>query len=196
MKRDTVIFFLPVVFLMLAGCAGKSERSKARPTEHKSFSQRLNQDNGYKQDASGNWVPKSDQRSSFESVGESPYFKGKQKKKEFKTDEYQSKSFWGNRDFKVKSYQGDTDGSRFQTAARQQGMTAREGGNATEMPGEYATRGYATSQARETGEREAASHVVDAETEARRRVFQAPDVLNWNQRRAMSQEETKSLLGR
>jgi hypothetical protein len=138
MKRNTFIFLLPVVFLTLAGCAGNPERDKARPTERKTFSQRLNQDNGYKQDEAGNWVPKSDQRSSFESIGESPYFKGTQKKKEFKTGAYQSKAFWGNRDFKVKSYQGDTDGSRFQTKARQQGMTAREGGDAAELPGEYA----------------------------------------------------------
>jgi hypothetical protein len=186
---------LLAVSLVLVSCAGKPERDRARPTEHKSFSERLNESNGYKQDKVGNWVPKSDKRSSFESVPASPYFTGEKKKKEFKVGEYQKKSWWGNRDFDMKAYQGNTDGSRFQTTARQQGAVAKENRNAAALPGEYATDGYATSAAREAGV-DGVSRVSDAETDARRRVYQAPEVLNWREQRPFTREQTKSLLGR
>lgn len=186
---------IPVTFLALLGCAAKSERDRARPSGYKPLSQRVNDTNGYTQDEGGNWVPKSNQRSSYEKIGESPYFKGTQKKKEFKVGEYQRKSWWGNRGFQVKPYDGNTDGSRFQTTARQQGMAAREGGRSAGMTGTYETGDFATGAAREAG-MDAVPRVVDAETEERRRVYQAPEILNWNQRRAISRDETKSLLGR
>jgi hypothetical protein len=72
MKLVVTCPLLLAVSALLVSCAGEAERDQARPTEHKSFSQRLNDSNGYKQDPSGNWVPKSDKRSSFESVGAQP----------------------------------------------------------------------------------------------------------------------------
>jgi hypothetical protein len=195
MKLVVTCPLLLAVSALLVSCAGEAERDQARPTEHKSFSQRLNDSNGYKQDPSGNWVPKSDKRSSFESVGASPYFKGNAKKKEFNTEEYRKKSWWGSRDFKMQAYQGNTDGSRFQTTARQQGAAARENRSAADLPGAYATDRFATGAAREAGV-DGVSRMEDAETEARRRVYQAPEVLNWREQRPITREQTKSLLGR
>lgn len=197
MNHGVAILVLSLVSLVLVNCAGKPERDRARPTQRKSFSDRLNETNGYKQDETGNWVPRSDKRSSFETMGESLYFKGtQQNKKEFKTGEYKRRSWWGNKEFKVQEYQGDTDGSRFQTTARQQGVTARESGSALDLPGSYATDSYATGTAREQQKARTIPHAVDAETEARRRVYEAPEILNWHEQRAISREETKSLLGR
>lgn len=191
-----MILLVPVVLLALVSCASKEKRDPARPTEHKPFSQRLNESNGYKQDKTGQWVPKTDKRSSFERIADSPYFKGDARKnKEFKTGEYQKKAWWGNRNYKVDPYQGNTDGSRFQTTARQQGVLAHEQGDAAELPAEYATAGYATGEAREARARPV-NGGSDAETDARRRVYQAPEVLDWREQRSVSREQTKSLLGR
>ena len=65
-----------------------------------------------------------------------------------------------------------------------------------ELPGPYATGSYATGPALEQQKARTIPHAVDAETEARRRVYEAPEVLNWHEQRAISREETKSLLGR
>ena len=40
------------------------------------------------------------------------------------------------------------------------------------------------------------SRTADAETDARRRVYQAPEVLNWREQRPITRAQTKSLLGR
>lgn len=184
-----------VVSLALVCCAGDASRDRSRPAENKSISQRLNESNGFKQDEAGNWVPKSDKRSSFENVGTSPYFKGTQEKKNFKTGEYQRKSWWGNKDYQVKSYEGNTDGSRFQKTARQQGISARETSATLDLPGDYATGAFATGSAREAKKKEI-TRVTDAETEAQRNVYQAPEVINWRQQRPISREQSRSLLGR
>ncbi len=184
------------VLLALVSCAGEKARDPARPTARKPLSQRLDERNGYKQDEAGNWVPRSDKRSSFESVGDSPYFKGNKKKKEFKVGEYQKKSWWGSRDFKMTSYEGNTDGSRFHKTAGQEGVTARENRSAVNhLPGDYKTSGFATGAAREAG-MDGVSRVSDAETAVRRRVYQAPEVINWREQRPITREQTKSLLGR
>lgn len=196
MNRNAMsVFPLLGILLVLVSCAGESKRDPSRPTERKSFSERLNENNGYKQDQSGNWVPRNDKRSSFESVGASPYFKGNEKKKEFKAGEYQKKSWWGNRSFEMQAYQGNTDGSRFQKTAKQQGTPARENRSAADLPGDYATDRFATGDALEAGA-EGVSRLSDAETDARRRVYQAPDVINWREQRPITREQTKSLLGR
>lgn len=194
-RSAAAVLLLSGVCLALASCAAEDKRDPARPTEHKSFSERLNESNGYKQDKAGNWVPKSDKRSSFENVGDSPYFKGREEKKEFKVEEFSRKSWWGSRDFKMQAYQGNTDGSRFHKTAGQQGTTARENRSAADLPGDYSTERFATGEAREAGV-EGVSRTDDPETEVRRRVYQAPEVLNWREQRPITREQTKSLLGR
>jgi hypothetical protein len=153
-------------------------------------------DNGYKQDANGNWVPKSDKRSSFESQGQSAYFKGEYAKKEFNGGkEYAKKSWWGDTQYQSKQYQGDTDGSRFQTSSKFQGTQARDARKAADIPDNYQTGSYATGSARESSGKRI-EHSSDAETDFRRKVYTAPSVVDWREQRAMDVNQTKGILGR
>ena len=152
-------------------------------------------DNGFKTDAAGNFVPRSNKRSSFELNRDSAYFKGDYAKKDFKTNDYSKKSWWGDTKYEAKNYQGDTDGSRFRSASRFQGAGAREAGSAADLPGAYKTGSYATRAARETaGTR--IDRPSDAETDVRRRVYTAPSVIDWREQRGMTVSEAKGLLGR
>jgi hypothetical protein len=184
-----------LVTLLAASCASNSEKHTPAPEPHKPLSQRLNQSNGYQQDANGNWVPKVDKRSSFESQGESPYFKGEYSGKTYKAGEYARKSWWGNKDYGRQSYAGETDGSRFQQKSRLDGQSARESGNAARTTDSYQTGNYATSSARETGNQQL-SKPSDAETDSRRRIYQPPEIIDWKQQRAITLDQSKGILGR
>jgi hypothetical protein len=181
--------------LLAASCASDSGKSTPAPESPKPLSQRLNESNGYKQDANGNWVPKSDKRSSFESKGESPYFKGEYSGKTYKAGEYARKSWWGNKDYGRQSYEGNTDGSRFQQKSRLDGQSARETGSAAKIPGPYQTGNYSTSAARETGKNNLAKP-SDAATESRQRVYEQPEIIDWKQQRAITLDQSKGILGR
>lgn len=193
-------FFRSIPFLfvaLLASCGSSSSNKKpdqATPAL-KPMSQRLEENNGFKQDANGNWVPKSDKRSSFESQGRSTQFEGEYAKKTYKTGEYAKKSWWGNKDYGRKQYAGNTDGSRFQTKSRLDGKGAREAGNQADLPDPYETGTYATNAAREAGN-SAIAKPSDAETDIRREVYQAPPVVDWREQRALSLEQSRGILGR
>lgn len=180
---------------MLASCT-QSSGPNGGGEQHRTLSQRLNEKSGFVQDSEGNWKPKVDRRSSFESVGESPYFKGDYAKKEYKAGEYSKKSWWGSKPYESKSYEGDVDGSRFAKTSRFNGTVARDGKQSAREGGtSYQTEGYATSQARETdGKR--LDRPSDAETDVRRRVFQQPDIIDYRDQRKLSLQQTKSFLGR
>lgn len=121
--------------------------------------------------------------------------------KEFKTDLYQKKSFWGDKEYAKKVYGGNTDGSRFMKDSQFGAKTANEGGVAAHDAGkQYATNNYggATKAAREAG-RSGVDRKSDAEADYRRRVsneFAESPVLDWKQQREMSIQETRKLLGR
>ncbi len=182
--------------LLVASCASDEKSQPAAAEPHKGLSQRLSESNGYKVDSEGNWAPRNNKRSSFESQGASPYFKGEFGKKEaYKTGEYSKKSWWGNKEYDRQSYAGNTDGSEFMKSSRLAGKGARESGSAADVAGPYKTGKYATSAARETSEGGLAKP-SDAETDARRRAFQQPDVIDWREQRALSLEQSKGILGR
>jgi hypothetical protein len=186
---------LQLLTLLAASCASDSGKSTPAPEPQKPLSQRLNESNGYQQDANGSWVPKVDKRSSFESKGESPYFKGEYSGKTYKAGEYAKKSWWGNKDYGRQSYTGNTDGSRFQTKSLLDGQSARETGSAAKTPGPYKTGAYATSAAREAGKNNLAKP-SDAETDSRRRVYPQPEITDWQQQRAITLDQSKGILGR
>lgn len=193
-----MIFFrsilLPLV-LLAASCASDKGGSTPPAESHKPLSQRLSESNGYKQDANGNWAPKNDKRSSYESQGTSPYFKGEYGKKDYKTGAYSKKSWWGNKDYGRQQYAGSTDGSRFQKTSRLDGKGARESGGAAVVPDPYQTDTYATSAAREAGTGKLAKP-SDDETDIRRRVYQQPEIIDWREQRTLSLEQSKGILGR
>ena len=188
-----VICLLPV--MLVVSCATDSKNKQSSEAEFKPLSQRLEESNGYVQDSSGNWVPRGDKRSSFESQGASPYFKGEYNKKNYQTDQYSKKSWWGNKEYGRKSYAGDTDGSRFQKASQMQGRGARESGGSADLPDAYQTGNYATSDARETSVRKV-TKTTDAETDNRRSIYSQPEIIDWREQRALTLEQSKGILGR
>lgn len=200
MKKSLVTLCLPL--LLVISCSsdsGSSSNDAARPTSNsparKSLASRLDENNGYKQDQEGNWLPQNDKRSSFETNRESKYFNSEFTKKDFKTKDYSKKSWWGDTKYETKKFEGDTDGSRFQTASKFQNQGAREANTNAKLPGAYQTSDYATSSARE-GTSKRMEHTSDAETDFRRKVYGAPSVIDWREQRAMSVGQTKGILGR
>lgn len=192
MKSPRSILWLAII--LTASCA-QENTDPAIPTPRRSLSQRLDEKNSYKVDANGNWTPTNDRRSSFESQGDSPYFKGKFEKKEYKSGEYAKKSWWGNKDYGKKSYDGNTDGSQFQKSSRFDGKGAREAGTDSGLSKNYQTDPYATKAAREAGKK-GINKTSDAETDIRRSVYKAPEVIDWKEQRTMDLEQSKGLLGR
>jgi hypothetical protein len=201
----TVRNTLCLSFLLLASCA--SDKGADSTTTAASSSGRVrsiddwvadtSRDNGggYRQDSKGNWKSNSNKRSSFESQGDSPYFKGDYGSKEYKTGEYTKKSWWGNKDYQPKQYAGNTDGSRFQQKSRLDGQGARESGSAAKLPDPYQTDAYATGSALEAGN-SPIGKPSDAETDNRRKAYQQPDVIDWREQRAMTLQQSKGILGR
>jgi len=155
--------------------------------------QRVGKDS-FKADANGNFVPQDNKRSSFETKGQSPYFKGDYAKKDYKTGDYAKKSWWGNKEYGRQQYAGNTDGSRFQKDSRFDGKGARESGSAADIPDAYQTDTYATNAARETG-KDKLTKPANAEIENRREVFQQPDILDWQEQRKLSLEQSRGILG-
>ena len=185
MKTLRSLLCLPVLLAVSCG-AGKDD---APPPAHKSFSQRLDENNGYKVDEKGNWVAKNDKRSSFESVGESPNVRGKYGTKEYKVGDFKKKSWWGNKDYGSPQYAGNTDGSRFQQQSRLSNESASEGGTAATLTDNYKTGAYATSAAHESGSSIAKSYNVEAEN-------RREDFPNWAERRTLTVEQSRGILGR
>lgn len=180
--------------MVLVSCAG-DEPDLSRPSERKPFSQRLNDSNGFKQDKEGNWVPRTDKRSQFEQTGESPYFRGQRKEKEYRVGEYKKTSWWGKKSHDKPSWQSAQGGSRFQTTARQQGKSAMESGSTSRMRGKYRTGRFDTGSANESRNR-GIDRIADAETQLARESYQAPEVMGWGKKRNLSRHETRTLLGR
>ena len=117
------------------------------------MSARLNEKAGFVQDSEGKWAPRVNRRSSFETKGESPYFKGEYGKKEYKAGDYAKKSWQGGKSFETKTYQGETDGSRFAKSSRFDGQAAREGSQGAREGGQTAREGgntYATGDVAST----------------------------------------------
>ena len=186
---------LCLLVVWLVACAPDSTADKpVAPSGHKTLSQRMEQKNGYKQDAKGNWVPQSDQRSSFESKGKSPYFQGEYQKKTYQTDTYSKKSWWGSKDYGRQKYAGNTDGGRFQKSSDFTRQGARETGTNADLPPSYQTSDYATHAARETTH-SGIQKKSDTQTDIRRRVYQAPEIIDWKEQRTLSLEQSKGLLG-
>ena len=184
-----------LVILLAASCASHSGSNSSTGEAQKTLSQRLNESNGYKQDANGNWVPKIDKRSSFESQGDTHNFKGKFSGKTYKAGEYAKKSWWGNKDYGRQPYAGNTDGSRFQQESLLGGKSANESGTAAPTSDPYQTGNYATSAAREASGRRLAKP-SDAATYSPRNVNQEPEIIDWQQQRGITLDQSRGILGR
>lgn len=195
MKSPRAILWL--LAWLPASCATHADKSdpSSTPPAHKPLSERIEQKNGYKQDASGNWVPVNDQRSSFETKGASPYFQGQAEKKSYATTEVTKKSWWGTKTYEHQKYAGNTDASRFQKKSPLSTKGAHEAGTAANIPAPYQTGSYATSAARESAQGEIAKP-SDTQTDIRRKVYQAPEIIDWKEQRSLSVSQSKGILGR
>lgn len=198
--RHIAIACLPLVLLLSCGSSNKAPGSAAVPKKaetsgFKPFSQRIDERNGYAVDENGNWVPRNNKRSSFESQGPSPYFSGEYGKKNYKAGEYARKSWWGNKEFGRNSFTGDTDGSRFQSDSGLSGQRAREKGSATGFSGNYQAGSFATGSAREASNTNLGKP-SDAVTDRGRESYTAPSIIDWREERALSIEQSRGLLGR
>lgn len=205
--------FLPLAAalpLLIASCAsdsGKKDSASSSPTaarptgatpedKFNSWAGGMSKDNGYVKDANGNLVPKSNKRSSFERKGQDPNFAGKKfTKKDYQTGDYSKKSFWGAKEYDRKAYAGGTDGSRFQKDSDLQGKGARESGSAAKIPGDYKTDNYATASARESGLNPVKKGSNDS-IENRRKSFEQPDIITWQEQRKLTVDQSKGILGR
>ena len=185
---------LSIILLFSTACSNDKKTAESKPT-FKPFSQRLNEKNGYSQDTEGNWIAQGGKRSSFESQGASPFFQGEYRKNAYKTGEYAKKSWWGNKDYGRRVYDGNTDGSRFMKPSALDGQGAREANTAADLPDNYQTKNFATNEAKEANKQNV-SKTSDAETDSRRRVFQQPDIIDWREQRSLSVEQSKGILGR
>jgi hypothetical protein len=182
--------------LFVIGCANKNKSSadevSSVPT---TLAQRLSEGGGFKQDADGNWVPKSNKRSSFELERDSPYFKGNIEKEAYQTDDYKKKSWWGNKSYEAGEYKGATDGSRFKTEAKQQGKVAFLGNKKVQTGDPYKTNTLEYQGARES-DADRLDKPRNDYTESRRRSYVQPSVIDWEEQRKLSLEQSRSILGR
>ena len=183
------------IFLCVS-CAGeKVDPAKPAPAGRRTMSERMNEGGGYKQDEDGKWVPKSDKRSEYDGVREPGYFKGNVEKDVYKTGDFTKSSWQGGKDFGLKRYEGNTDGSRFQTTARQDGQVAEGDGQRAEIAENFRTNTLAREGAREA-DTAAIGRPMDAVVEGQRGRYKAPAVIDWQEQRGMSMEESRGILGR
>jgi hypothetical protein len=186
----------PLLLTFFTACANQTEDdTKEVSSTATPLSQRLSESGGFKQDAEGNWVPKSNKRSSFELQSKNPFFKGSIEKKEYKTGDYEKKSWWGKKEYKVEQYEGNTDGSRFKTEARQNGKLFADADKKAETGDPYETNTLEYRSARESD----AATIDKPEndyTESRKRRYVQPSVMDWEERRKLSLEQSRGILGR
>lgn len=183
------------VVALLVSCASETKPQETAAPAHTSLSDRLNQSSGFKQDASGNWVPTNTKRSSFDGNAQTYDSKKTYKKESYKTGDYAKKSWWGSKEYQRQSYTGNTNGSRFQTTSQLQGQGAREATTTAKIPDSYQTENYQTSSAREAGN-PAIAKPTNAAIDNRQKVFLHPEIIDWREQRRLSMEESKGILGR
>ncbi|MGA0846462.1 MAG: hypothetical protein ACO3RV_07970 [Luteolibacter sp.] len=184
--------------LLTLSCANQKLETSSATVPRAQLSDRIMEKNGYTVDEDGNWEPQTDRRSPYEGKRAPTAMGGQanQSSKRYQTDSYEKKSWNGNSAYEVKAYQGNTDGSRFFQKSRHQGAAARESRQtARGSETTYQTDIFATESARENSAKRI-ERISDAETDALRGKQQAPKVIDWQQQRDLSLDESRSLLGR
>jgi hypothetical protein len=186
-----------LLLLFVTACANKTKDNVRTESAQSAVPQPIEKYSlaGYEQDAEGNWVPMSNKRSSFELQRESPHFKGEYEKKAYKTGDYEKKSWWGKSNYAVGPYQGNTDGSRFKIQARQNDKVFPNADKKVDKGDPYQTNTLEYQSARESNVTKIDKPVNDY-TESRKRRYVQPSVMDWEERRNLSLEQSRSILGR
>ncbi len=189
-------YIFAVLSLFMVSCANKTKDGvSAEASVPSSLSERLSESGGFKQDASGNWVPKSNKRSSFELERENHQFKGSIEKEVYRTGDYEKKSWWGKKEYKVSEYKGDTDGSRFMFQAKQDKKVSPFSGKKMPTMDPYKTNTLEYQSARES-DVDAINKPGNDYAKYRQRRFTQPTVIDWEEQRKLSMEQSRSILGR
>lgn len=181
--------------LMCGSCADGNRSGSRQDDTLQSFSRRVNEDYGYTQDKQGNWVPKSDKRSSFENKGDSPYFNNQFSGKSFDTSNYGKSSWWGRESIHKKAYEGGSANSNFSQSSSYGGRQAAGLDGVIDGRQLHGGERHSTRPASEN-KAQRIDRESDAETDVRRRVFPQPDVIDYQEQRRLSLDQSKSLLGR
>ena len=198
MTKGWIAFFpLTAACALMVCCAGeKVDHSKPTQAARPGLQERLSENAGYKQNEKGEWVPKIDKRSSYDSQRDTPYFKDKLATAErYKTDDYAKKSWWGSKGYGKKSYEGDTDGSRFRTEARQDGQVALDNGKAARTTDPFKTNTLTYDSALES-RNPGIDRPTNALIESERKTYKAPSVIDWKEQRSLDLDQSRSILGR
>jgi hypothetical protein len=123
-------------------------------------------------------------------------FDGAYAKREFTGKNYDKKSFWGKKDYAKQVYQGNTDGSGFRQGAREGSQWAKEGAVISNESGRAYDKGREFGGPANEVSQTGISRPSDAKVDGRRAVFQQPKVEDVQRKRALSVEDTRSMLGR
>jgi len=117
-------------------------------------------------------------------------------KKGFEGKSYERKAFWGQKDYSKQVYQGGTDGSAFQKGAREGSQWASEGALVSGESGQSYDKGRSFGGSAREQSKGRLARPSDAEVDSRRAVFQQPEIENVQRKRALTVDDTRSLLGR
>lgn len=181
-----------IMACVIASCAPKAEKPEATKAPQGLLA-RIDESNGYTQDEKGNWTPKTDKRSPFESKGKSPYFNSNYKGKSFNTESYAKKSWWGQKEMSRKAYQGKMEEIDHQVASvngKQSNIRSNDYETGSyDKTGSYQTHAAIENDAATIGK------PSDAETDLRRKTYIKPKITEYEQQRALTIEQSKKLLG-
>lgn len=196
MKIIKPIFSLACLggWILLSSCAGSGSKPGSDHTAAEGLSSRLNRSYGYQVDQQGNWVPKTDKRSQYEGRGGSAYFNGEVGKKSFQTNQLNKGSWMGGKEFERPVHRLNQAGSPMGGTNRFSQQQANLNRN-LQTPERIEGNHLQTATANETSAGEI-DRPSDAETDARRRVFIQPDIIDYRQQRELSIQQSKDLLGR
>jgi hypothetical protein len=190
-----LLILLPV--FLVVSCASDKQSAAPASTGRKTMNERFNSGpSTITQNSKGEYPDEVRKEFALEGGRQSSYFNGESSiPKTYKAGEYAKTTWWGKKEYTRQAYAGDTDGSRFQTTARDQGAAAREANTAARMPDPYSTGTYQTGAAREAGVGRYPAP-TNAQIEARRQAYPEPEVVGWKQLRAIDMKTTRSILGR
>jgi hypothetical protein len=171
-------YFCALFSLLVMGCASQTKKDvKPESSEPRSLAERLSESGG------------------FELQRESPYFKGQIEKEVYQTGDYEKKSWWGKKEYQKAEYEGDTDGSRFKISAKDQGKPAYLGNKKVDTGDAYRTNTLDYGSARES-DVDRIDKPRNDYAESRRRTYVQPSIMDWEEQRKLSLEQSRSILGR
>ena len=147
-------------------------------------------------DEAGNPKMKSDLRSPFEGKTSSMISNQDFSGKNYTTQSYAKKRWAGNTTYERKKYQGATDANKYKMEPWFVQKQALAEGKEADVSGQiFKSSRYDKTTATEQGANRL-SRPSDAETDVRRRVYQQPDIIDWEEQQGLGVKDTNRMLGR